>query len=77
MNLFQYFFPLIKTPIIIDVSDLDKDIRNYLCVCIFVNTPEVAGAVLQIALSLIDSLTDPFPKNLQNIITPKTLELGI
>ena len=40
--------------------------------------PSVAGAVLQTPLLLIDSfiLTDPFPQNLQNIFTPKLLELG-
>ena len=45
-----------------------------------VNRPGVAGAVLQtpssLINSLIDSLTDPFPQNLQNIITPEPLELG-
>ena len=52
-----------------------------------INRPGVAGAVLQTPLLLrregafvthlfIDTLTDPFPPNLQNIITPKPLELG-
>ena len=32
------------------------------------NRPRVAGAVLQSASSLIKSLNEPFPPNLQNII---------
>ena len=44
------------------------------------NRPGVAGAALQTPStfihSLIDSVTDPFPPNLQTIITPKLLELG-
>ena len=44
------------------------------------NRPGVAGAALQTPLTfihtLIDSVTDPFPPNLQAIITPKPLELG-
>ena len=44
--------------------------------CCVINRPGVAGAVLQTPLSNIQSLSDPFPPNLQNIITPKTLELG-
>ena len=39
------------------------------------NRPGVAGAVLQIPLSLIKSHY-PFPPNLQNIFTPKPYELG-
>ena len=41
--------------------------------------PGVAGAVLQTVLSfinyLIHSVRQPFPPDLQNIITPKPLEL--
>ena len=35
-----------------------------------INRPGEAGAVLQSPLSLIQSVTDPFPQNLQNILTP-------
>ena len=35
-----------------------------------------AGAVPQTALSLIDSVTAPFPPNLQQTVIPKPLELG-
>ena len=41
-----------------------------------VNRPGVAGAVLQTPLWLIDSFSHHFPPNLQDIINPKTLELG-
>ena len=40
------------------------------------NRPAVAGAVLKTPPSLIKSLSDPFPPDLQNIISPKPLELG-
>ena len=44
------------------------------------NRPGVAGGVLQTPPSFIDSfiqrVSDPFPHNLQNIITPKPFELG-
>ena len=43
--------------------------------CIF-NRPGVAGAVLQTASSLIHSVGQPFPPNLQNIINHKPEELG-
>ena len=39
------------------------------------NRPDVAGAGLQTPSSLNKPLTDPFPPNLQNIITTKPLEL--
>ena len=40
-----------------------------------INRPGVAGVVLQTPLSLIKSVTDAFPPNLQNIRTPKHLEI--
>ena len=40
------------------------------------NRPGVAGAFLQTPPSLTDWVSDPFPSNLQNTITPKPLELG-
>ena len=44
-----------------------------------VNRPGVAGAVLQTALSFIDSFihsfSEPFPPDIHNIINPKPLEL--
>ena len=44
------------------------------------NRPGVAGAVLQTPWSfndlLIQSASHTFPPNLENIITPKPLELG-
>ena len=47
--------------------------------CVMYNRHGVAGAVLQIDLSLINSfgrsLIHPFPPNLQDIINPKQLEL--
>ena len=39
------------------------------------NTPGVAGVVLQTPSSLIKSVTDAFTPKLQNIITPKPLEI--
>ena len=43
-----------------------------------VNRPGVAGAVLQnLRHSLINSESQPFAPDLQNIITPKPLELEI
>ena len=41
------------------------------------NRPGVARAVLHTALLLIQSVSQPFPPNLQNIINHKQLELGI
>ena len=41
-----------------------------------INRPGVAEAVLQTPSSLTESVTDPFPPNLQDIINPKPLELG-
>ena len=38
--------------------------------------PGVAGSVLQTLPLLIKSLSHPFPPDLQNITTPKPLELG-
>ena len=40
------------------------------------NRPSVAGAVLQTPPSIIKSVTDPFPPDIPNIISPKPLELG-
>ena len=44
------------------------------------NRPGVAGAVLQspslLINSFIESVSHPFPPNLQNNITPKSKELG-
>ena len=40
-----------------------------------INRPCVAGVVLQTPPSLIKSVTDAFPPNLQNIITPKPLKI--
>ena len=39
------------------------------------NRPGVAGAVLQTASSFIDSVSEPFPPDIHNIINPKPLEL--
>ena len=48
-------------------------------VCNVINRPSVGGAVLQTPSLLIksvsQSVTDAFPPDLQNIITPKPLEL--
>ena len=44
---------------------------NIITILHIVNKPGVAAAVLQTPLSLIESVSDPFPPNLQNIITPK------
>ena len=41
-----------------------------------INRPGIAGAVQQTPLSLIKSLSHPFPPHLQDIINPKPLELG-
>ena len=41
----------------------------------YINRPGVAWVVLQTPLSLIKSVTDAFPPNLQNIITPKPLKI--
>ena len=52
----------------------ERSTEKTLCCAIF-NRPGVAGAVLQTRLlllnSLIQSVNDPFPQNLHNIITPK------
>ena len=40
------------------------------------NRPGVVRAVLQTPLLLINSMSPPFPPNLQTIITPKPLDLG-
>ena len=47
-----------------------KTIKN-----ILFNRPGVAGAVLQTALSLNESVSYSFPPNLQEIISPEQLEL--
>ena len=56
--------------------------RSFVCFCQWIkiiNRPGVARAVLQTASSLIDwliqSVREPFPPDLQSIITPKPLEL--
>ena len=41
-----------------------------------INRPGVAGAVLQSPPLLIDSVSQPFPPNLQNTINHKPKELG-
>ena len=41
-----------------------------------VNRPGVARAVLQTPLSLIDSVSHPFPPNIQQTFNPKPLQLG-
>ena len=41
-----------------------------------INRPCVAGAVLQTPVSLISSVSDPFPPNFQSILNHKQLELG-
>ena len=52
---------------------------SHMSVCPVINRPGVAGAVLQTASSLINSLikwvTEPFPPDIHNIIKPKPLEL--
>ena len=46
----------------------------HLNLVVVVNRPGVAGAVLQTALSLINSLSDGFLPDLHHIITPTLLE---
>ena len=44
--------------------------------CLFIKRSGVAGAVLQTPSSPFHSVGNPFPPNLQNIITPKNFQLG-
>ena len=43
---------------------------------IIINRPGAAGAVLQTPLSLIKSVRDPFPPDIQQTFLPNPLELG-
>ena len=55
---------------------INKMSFNYVKVSVthFLTRAGVAGAVVQTASSLSDSLIHPFPPNLQDIINPKPLE---
>ena len=49
----------------------------YASICsVLINRPGVARAVLKTPSLLIKSLSHPFPPDLQNMMTPKPLELG-
>ena len=67
---------LIFSQILLRISETTKRAN---IVALLINRAGVAGAFLQTALSLIHSLInsvrDPFPPNLQNIKTPRPLEL--
>ena len=80
--MFDYLFCFAKTL----VTDIKKKhwshaLQGQMCafkmtlITHIITRPGVAWVVLQTPPSLIKSLTDAFPPNPQNIITPKPLEM--
>ena len=72
---------VLQKPLLLIRKNWSKALQGQMCafkmtlITHIINRPGVAGVVLQTPPSLIKSVTDAFSPNLQNIITPKPLEI--